>query len=125
MAQQGVVKVTRQNEERFDQAGRDHGDHDHRNGGDDLADDVGDNQQRDEGRDRRQRRAHHRSGHAAGAADRCLQRLHPAAVARFDMLADNNRVVDHDTDHHDQAEQADHIDRLTGRQHETERGQNG
>ena len=36
------------------------------------------------------------------------------------MLADHDGVIDDDADHHDQGEQADHVDRLASRQHHGE-----
>ena len=39
------------------------------------------------------------------------------------MFADDNRVVDHDTDRHNHAEQADHVNRLTAQQHDPDGGE--
>ena len=117
--------MRRQDQEALDQAAGDHGDHHERDGGDYFADDAGDNQERGEGGYGRQRRTDHRGRHAPGAAFRRRQGLQAGAPARLGVFADDDGLVHHHADGHDEAEQADHIDRLAADEHDRHGGEEG
>ena len=110
-----------QDQEALDQAGHEDRHHHQRNGAQDLADDARDDRHRHKGGDGGERGGGHRCQHAPGTALRRRQAAGTAQAARHRVLADDNGVVDDDADHHDQREQADHVDRLAGGQHHRQR----
>ena len=118
---EGAAQMAGKNEEALDQAGNQHRRHHERYGVDDLTDDAADHIQRHEGGDGGQRGGNHRRRHAPGPEERRLGRRQAFPELGLAVLADHDRVVDDDAEHHDHAEQADHVDRLAADQHDHQR----
>ncbi len=87
---------------------------------DELAQDAPHVGQWQEGHDRRRDRRNHRHPHLLDALDDGPDRRFAPLAVEEDRLAHHDGVVDHDADHHDQAEEGDHVDRFA---HAPEDGQ--
>jgi hypothetical protein len=118
-----AAHVAGQDEEAFDQAGDQHRDHHQRDLADHLADDVADHENREERGDRGERGAGHRRHHAQHALLGGVLRRHALLVQGRGVLADHDRVVDHDADRQNHGEQADHVDGLAVQPQHREHGE--
>ena len=119
----GTAQMSGQHEEAFDQTCHQHRHDNQRNGPDDLSDHVTYREQGHEGRNGGQRRRRHRCEHAQGPGLRGVHGAHPLLAQVGRMLPHHDGVIDNDAQCHDQGEQADHVDALTGPEHDRPGGE--
>ena len=89
-----------------------------RHNSDEFTDHTADEQQRHERDDTRQHSRHYRPEHLAGTLEHRCEGFVTVLASGVYRFAHNNRIVNDDAQHHDQAEKADHVDRLPGHRHQ-------
>ena len=82
--------------------------------------DKAERQERDHG-------CHHARNHTGGdlhsTIDGCRDRLLAESTVTFDVVADNNRIVDNNPNRHQEGEHREHVERLIGDEHQPARPQ--
>ena len=115
-----VPEVGGQHEEGLDQREQQHRDDDGGDVDEDLPHDPWYEKHGRKGRDRRENRKRHGRGHLACAFHRGPQAPHAGFHFGVDVLAHDDRVIDHETQGDDQGEEADHVDGLSEYGHQCE-----
>ncbi len=105
-----VAEVGREDEKGLEQGDRKHSDDHDRQGPPELADLARDQQQREECEDVGQDGEDHRRRNLPGALHCGAEDIQPTLAVLVDVLADHNRVVDHNPQGDKKAEQRDHVD---------------
>ena len=106
----GVAEVSGQDQLRLNQRKHQAADDDRRHDRHDLAHEADTEHQWHEGRDCGQHTEGYGNRDALRAFDRAWQHLEAFLVARMHTLADDDGIVDEDTQHQNKAEQGNHVD---------------
>ena len=105
-----MAEVIGQDEQALDQRQSQNGNHHQRDIEQYFADDAANRKERGKCRDSRQDSEDDRHGDPPGAADCGTQTRSAAAALGIDIFADNNRVVDHQTQCQNEAKKGEHVD---------------
>ena len=110
-----------QDAQRFDQREEQTGNDDEGNDPEDLPHHAGHEHQGHERRHRRQDREYHRLRDLSRALDGAAHAVPVLLLVPVDVLADDDRVVDHDAEHEDEREQGDDVGRDVEPRHQGDR----
>ena len=107
----GLRHVGGQDQLRLDQREDQAQDHDKRDAGDHLTHPARHEEQGRKRDDGREHAEDHGNGHGLRPFDRALDRIPEPLLMRVRALPDDDRIVDQDSEHQDEREERDHVDR--------------